>query len=83
MATYNEMSKKNKPNFADDGMYRYSFVKGNNSAMVERVLKSRDYWVELEEKHLTLYSFKWSPTSKYINFDQLGAHGQRKLVNHI
>jgi hypothetical protein len=39
MATYNEMSKKNKPNFAEDGMYRYSFVRGNNSAMVERVLK--------------------------------------------
>jgi len=83
MATYNKMSKQNKPSYADDGLYRYSMVRGNNSALIERVLKTRDYWIELEEKHLTLYSFKWSPTSKYINFDQLGAHGQRKLVNHI
>jgi len=69
MATYNKMSKQNKPSFADDGLYRYSMVKGNNSALVEKVLKTRDHWVELEEKHLTLYSFKWSPTSKYINWD--------------
>jgi hypothetical protein len=80
---YNKVSKENKPTFADDGYYRFSFVKGNNSGLVKRVLMSRDYWQELEEKHLTLYSFRWAPTSKCINFDQLGAHGQKKLVNHI
>lgn len=80
---YNKVSKDNKPTFADDGFYRFSFIKGNNSALVKRCLLTRDYWQELEEKHLTLYSFKWAPTSKYINFDQLGAHGQKKLVNHI
>lgn len=80
---YNKVSKENKPSLADDGFYRFSFIKGNNSALVKKVLLTRDYWLELEEKHLTLYSFKWAPTSKFINFEQLGAHGQRKLVNHI
>ena len=58
-------------------------VSGNNSELVKRVLTSREYWQELEEKHLTLYSFKWAPTSKCINFDQLGLHGQKKVVNHL
>ena len=83
IAMYNKVSKENKPSFADDGFYRCSFIKGNNSGMVKRVLLTRDYWQELEEKHLTLYSFKWAPVSKFINFETLGAHGQKKLVNHI
>jgi hypothetical protein len=69
LALYNKVSKDNKPTFADDGYYRASFVKGNNSGIVKRVLLTRDYWQELEEKHLTLYSFKWTPTSKYVHFD--------------
>jgi ribosomal protein S4 len=69
MAMYNKVSKENKPCFAEDGFYRYSYVKGNNSSMVIRVLESRGFWQELEEKHLTLYSFKWTPTSRCINFD--------------
>jgi hypothetical protein len=68
-AMYNKVSKDNKPCFADDGFYRFNFVKGNNSGLVKRVILTRDYWQELEEKHLTLFSFKWTPISKYINFD--------------
>ena len=58
-------------------------VKGNNSGLVNRILTSRENWQEIEYQHLTLFSFKWAPTSKFINFDSLGLHGQRKLVNHL
>ena len=83
IAKYNKMSKENKPTIAEDGNYRYNIIKGNNSNLVQRVLESRDYWQELEEKHLTLFSFKWAPVSRGINFDQLGAHGYKKLANHL
>ena len=69
------MSKDNAPQVADDGNYRFSMVRGNNSDLVKRVLKSREYWHEVEKEHLTIYSFKWTPISKFINFDQLGLHG--------
>jgi hypothetical protein len=58
-------------------------VKGNNSKLVKQVLLTRDHWAELEQQHNTLYQFKWAPVSRYINFEQLGAHGQKKIVNHI
>ena len=77
------MSKENHPNLADDGFYRYTMTKGNNSSLVKRVLLTRDYWLELEQQHLTLYSFKWAQVSRFINYEQLGAHGQKKLVNHL
>lgn len=64
-------------------MYRYSLVRGNNSALVKRVLETRDHWMELDQPHLTLYSFKWAPVSRFINFEQLGLHGQKKLANHL
>mmetsp|Transcript_1661 Transcript_1661/g.2172 ORF Transcript_1661/g.2172 Transcript_1661/m.2172 type:complete len:80 (+) Transcript_1661:940-1179(+) len=69
IAKYNKMSKENKPTMAEDGYYRFNMLKGNNSALVQRVLLTRDYWLELEEKHLTLYSFKWSPVSRAINYE--------------
>lgn len=83
MSKYNKISKENKPTLADDGFYRFSMVKGNNSSLVKTVLLSREHWLELEEKHLTLFSLKWAPVSRFIRFDQLGVHGQRKLVNHL
>ena len=43
-AMYNKVSKDNKPTFADDGFYRFSFVKGNNSALVKKCILTRDYW---------------------------------------
>ena len=69
IAKYNKMSKENKPMIADDGMYRYLILKGNNSNLVKRVLETREYWVELEQQHLTLFSFKWAPVSKLINYE--------------
>jgi hypothetical protein len=50
-------------------MYRYLILKGNNSNLVKRVLETREYWVELEQQHLTLFSFKWAPVSKLINYE--------------
>lgn len=58
-------------------------VKGNNSALVKKVLLSRSHWAELEEKHITLFHFKWAPVSRFINYEQLDNYGQKKLVNHI
>ena len=77
------MSKQNNPTLADDGRYRFNLIKGNNSGLVKRVLTKREHWVELEQQHLTLYQFKWSPVSRLINYQQLGAHGQKKIVNHL
>lgn len=42
------MSKDNKPMIADDGMYRYQILTGNNSNLIKRVLEKREYWVELK-----------------------------------
>jgi hypothetical protein len=66
---YNKMSKDNALVQADDGIYRYSLIKGNNSALVKRVLETRDHLCELDQPHLTLYSFKWTPVSRLINFE--------------
>jgi len=35
------------------------------------------------EKGQSLFSFKWCPVSDNINFDMIGKHGQRNLVNHF
>ena len=70
MEKYNQVSQGNRPSLADDGLYRYVLVRGgNNSSIISRVLKRRSNWVELEQPHLTLYSFKWAPVSRCINFD--------------
>ena len=70
MEKYNQVSQGNRPSLADDGLYRYVLVRGgNNSSIISRVLKRRSHWVELEQPHLTLYSFKWAPVSRCINFD--------------
>jgi hypothetical protein len=67
LAKYNKMSKDNKP--AEDGFYRFTVTRGNNSALVRRVLMSRGCWQELEQQHLTLYSFKWAQVSRFINYE--------------
>ena len=63
------MSKENGQVQPEEGMYRYSLIKGNNSNLVKRVLDTRDHLVELDQPHLTLYSFKWAPVSRYINYE--------------
>jgi hypothetical protein len=46
MAKYNQVSQENKPD--DDGTFRFSMVKGNNSALVKKVLLARPWWQEIE-----------------------------------
>ena len=48
LAKYNKMSKENGPGVMEEGVYKYVMVKGNNSSLVKRVLKTREYWQELE-----------------------------------
>ena len=67
---YNKMSKENRQmQQQDDGIYRYSLIKGNNSQLVKRVLDTREHMIELDQPHLTLYSFKWAPVSRFINYE--------------
>jgi hypothetical protein len=55
---------------------------GNNGALIKRVLAVRTNWASME-KGQSLFSFKWCPVSDNINFDMIGKHGQRNLVNHF
>ena len=48
LAKYNQFSKQNAAQLAEDGVYRFSIVKGNNSKIIKRVLEIRDWWAELE-----------------------------------
>ena len=75
------MSKDNRGNFVDDGLYKFMIVKGNNSALVRRVLETRTNWSEMSSQGGTLFSFKWCPVSKYCNFDILSSHGAKNSVN--
>lgn len=46
-AKYNKMSKDNRAPEREDGMYQYVIAKGNNSALVRKVLATRENWVEM------------------------------------
>ena len=70
------MSKDNGSyNLENDGTYKYTIIKGNNSGLIRRVLQTRENWSELVEKHLKLFNFKWAPVSRCCNFDQLCVNG--------
>jgi hypothetical protein len=45
-------------------------------------MQSRQSWAVLNPGQ-SLYSFKWAPTSDQINYDMVGKHGQKNLVNHF
>ena len=64
-ATYNEVSKDNRIAGIDDGNFKFCIVAGNNSALVRRVLETREWWSELPDKQTTLFNFKWCQTSKF------------------
>ena len=81
LAKYTEVSRENQ-NIAEDGNYKFSLVLGNNAQLVKKVLESRSNWSELTDKN-TLFSFKWAPTMRFCNFDQLSVNGLRKMVNHF
>lgn len=68
----------------DDGLYRYSLISGNNHFLIKKVLsQTRPYWLELEQKHLTIFNFKWAPVSRCINFEHQNYLGNKRIVNHL
>lgn len=73
LAKYNQISVENKPN-EEEGLYKYQIIRGNNSSLVQRVLDTRPNWSELENRHLTIFQFKWAPVSRCINYEQLNIH---------
>ena len=79
-AKYNQMSKVSG---IEDGLYKYSVLRGNNSELVRRVLETRENWNELPQGMSSLFSFKWAPISKAINFESLSSYGQKQMVNHF
>jgi len=79
------MSKDNRitAGLLEDGCYKFSIVKGNNSELVRRVLETRECWSEMPDKYnTTLFSFKWCPISRYCHFEYLSSHGHKNMVNH-
>lgn len=50
--------------FNDDGCYRYILTKGNNSELVNRVISSRPYWVQLDPTQVTAFHFKYAQVSR-------------------
>ena len=40
-------------------------------------------WEEADDQFDSLFNFKWKPVSNGINFDLIGKHGLKQLVNHI
>ena len=68
LAKYTDVSKENQPVQGEDGQYKFTLILGNNHAVVRKVLESRENWSEQTDKN-TLFSFKWAPTMRFINFD--------------
>jgi hypothetical protein len=83
MSKYTQMSRLNKED-EESGVYKYCIAPGNNSVLVKRVLQNRGkHWKKQEIDHLTLFDFKWAPVMKQLNFELIGVHGQKKVVNHL
>ena len=65
--------------------YKYIIGYGNNSTIVERVMKSRTNWVSLPYPSPS-FNFRWSATSNGINFEKLTfkeANNNKQIVNHF
>jgi hypothetical protein len=66
-----------------DDSYKFTVFKGNNSELVRRVLETRENWSELPSGISSLFTFKWTPFSRALNFEALGSYGQKQMVNHF
>ena len=62
---------------------KYVLLKGNNHGAVNRVMASRCCWERIQPQGNTLFDFKWTPCSQQINYEFLGKHGEKHLVNHF
>lgn len=62
---------------------KYVLLKGNNHGVVNRVMAGRTNWERIQPQGNTLFDFKWTPCSYQINYEFLGKHGEKHLVNHF
>ena len=68
---------------------------GNNAKLVRKVFLESGRceqsnegpwfpgWEEADDQFDSLYNFKWKACSIGINFDLIGKHGLKQVVNHI
>ena len=78
---YNALSLNRNQTEGQDKL-KYSIARGNNGALIKRVMETRPHWKELD-KGLSLFQFRWAPVSDGINYDLISKHGQRCIVNHF
>ena len=78
---YNSISRDLKENCENKG-YRYVLYRGNNSAVIQRVMDKRPSWQQVSGSS-SLFEFKWTPLASQIKFDYLNKHGTKSLVNHF
>ena len=69
--------------------YKYIIGYGNNSTLVKRVMKTRNWWIELPFPS-PAFNFKWLPISKGINYEKLSIKDKKRYldspkqaVNHL
>ena len=54
-------------------IYKFQILPGNNSNLIRRVFNETrcQSWVELANQTQSHFHFRWSPTSRPINFERL------------
>lgn len=60
---------------------QYWLGQGNNSAVVRRVLSTRDNWVEVAENEKC--HFRWAQGQRSFKYDLLSSGYTREMVNHF
>ena len=68
------------------GLFKYQVLAGNNAPLVQRVMsETRSFlWTELSSSahSSTPFHFRWSPLSKWVNFERLSTNSNCQMVNH-
>lgn len=97
LAKYTEISK-NRFKQDSNTRYKYCIRPGNNHWLIQRVFVEsgrtepvRDSsgnllfpgWEVSDDQMDSLFNFKWKPVSNGINFDIVGKHGLKQVINHI
>ncbi|CAG9331608.1 unnamed protein product [Blepharisma stoltei] len=62
--------------------YKYLIFKGNNSSLIQSILKLRPNWSEAENGRQSL-QFIWHPTSVKARFDRLMPYLPIQVINHF
>ena len=94
VAHYSEISR-NRYKQDETMPLKYVIRPENNAQLVHRVFEEsgrcelRDCgtffpgWEPADDQLDSLFNFKWKPCSNGINFDFIGKHGLKQLVNHV